>query len=533
MRLINLDLKPPSSIEIATIGYSLGHGFTAIPLDRLVSGETLLAPLHLDTTIGYGDVFTRLMAESTHPPFYFWLTHWWLDLWLENGDLVPLAVARSLSAILGALAIPASFGLGWVAFRSRRIAHLTAILMAFSPYGIYLAQEARHYTLSVLWTISSIICAIVAVRLIRQQKLLLWLSFGWISINALGIATHYFFVLVLSAEAIALFIYWWGERSVLGWRYWRNLYLAGCGTVASCFVWLPVVTGVSSNELTTWIKTSYDFQEILLPPFFMLGWIQSMTMLLPLEGVPFGIAIASIVIIVAVTIWTLPQLVRGWWRSRHLDKSAFLIVSGYFLGSILLFLLIIYGWGRDLSLAARYHFVYFPVLLLIIAVGMANYRGKAVYKSTIAIVLIMSLLGSFTVVYNYGYQKSRPTDLTAAFIQQNYTHPTTIAMGYQTHSQTRELIALAYSFNRLQGDRRSNSPPFKPQFLLNRGYVNGVDRGLYNLHHSIANQTKPLDLWTIDLAIGETSLNQINCWQNQEITIPENRYLDSLYVCQY
>ena len=534
MRLTNLDLKPPSSIEIATIGYSLGHGFTAIPLDRVVSGEILLAPLHLDTTIGYRDIFTRLMAESTHPPLYFWLTHWWLDLWLESGDLVPLAVARSLSAILGALAISASYGLGWVAFRSRRIAHLTAILMALSPYGIYLAQEARHYTLSVLWTIASMVCAIVAIRLIRQQKLLpLWLSFSWISINALGIATHYFFILVLSAEAIAFLVAWWRDRLMLGWRSWRSLYLAGCGTIAGCLVWLPVVTGVSSNELTTWIKTSYDLKEILLPPFYMLGWMQSMTMLLPLERVPQGIAIASILIIVVVTISTVPKLVVGWWRARNLENSVFLIVSGYFSGSILLFLLIIYGLGRDLSLAARYHFVYFPVLLLIIAVAMVNYERTTANKSLIAIVLTMSLLGSLTVVQNYGYQKSRPTDLTAAFIWQNSTNPATIAMGYQTHSQTRELIALAYSFNRLQGDRQPNGQPFKPQFLLNRGYVNGVDCGLYNLHHSIASQTKPLDLWTLDLAIDESSLNQINCWQNQEIGLPEHGDIDSLYVCQY
>lgn len=535
LRLTNLDLKPPSSIEVATIGYSLGHGFTTIPLDRVVSGETLLAPLHLDTAIGYGDVLARLMAESTHPPLYFWLTHWWLNLWLENGDFVPLAVARSLSAILGALAIPASFGLGWVAFRSWRIAHLTAILMAISPYGVYLAQEARHYTLTVLWTIASLMCAIEAIRLIRQQKFIPpWLSFIWISINALGIATHYFFILVLSAEAIAIFVYWLANRSWLGWRYWGCLYLAGCGTLAGCLVWLPVVPGVSSSELTTWIQTSFDLNEVWLPPFLMLGWMQSMIMLLPIEGVPRVVAIASVLIMAAVAIWAVPKLVGGWWRSlKARENDSISVVSSYFIGSMLFFLLIIYGWGRNLSLAARYHFVYFPALILIIAVAMANCWRTTQNRSLTAIVLTMSLLGSLTVVHNYGYQKSRPTDLTAAFIQNNSTNPATIALGHQTHSQTRELIALAYSFNRLQGDRQAHLQSFTPTFLLNRGYVDGVDRGLYNLHHSLASQTKPLDLWTIDLAIAKESLNQIHCWQNDSITLPENGYLDRLYVCQY
>jgi len=74
LRFTNLDMKPASSIEIATIGYSLGHGFSAIPLDQLLSMETLLAPLKFEQTIGYGEVFTRLQLESTHPPLYFWLT---------------------------------------------------------------------------------------------------------------------------------------------------------------------------------------------------------------------------------------------------------------------------------------------------------------------------------------------------------------------------------------------------------------------------------------------------------------------------
>ncbi|MEM7592369.1 MAG: hypothetical protein AAF383_12745, partial [Cyanobacteria bacterium P01_A01_bin.83] len=37
LRWTNLALKPASSIEIATIGYSLGHGFNQIPLDQLIS----------------------------------------------------------------------------------------------------------------------------------------------------------------------------------------------------------------------------------------------------------------------------------------------------------------------------------------------------------------------------------------------------------------------------------------------------------------------------------------------------------------
>jgi len=42
---------------------------------------------------------------------------------------------------------------GW--FRSRLVGQIAAAMMAVSPYGIYLAQEARHYTLAILLIIAS------------------------------------------------------------------------------------------------------------------------------------------------------------------------------------------------------------------------------------------------------------------------------------------------------------------------------------------------------------------------------------------
>ena len=537
VRFGNLDLKPASSIEIATIGYSLGHGFAAIPLDKVVAVETLLAPLRFDPTIGYAEVFERLTAESTHPPLYFWLTHWWLDLWLKGGELASLWMARSLSAIFGALAIPASFGLGWVAFRSRLTAHLAAVLMAISPYGVYLAQEARHYTLTVLWVIASVTCLVRAVQLIEQRKPLpIWLSCVWILVNALGVATHYFFVLALGAEAIAFTVTWIFNRRRLSFKYWRGLYLAGCGTLAGCLVWLPAARGVSSNEMTTWIQTSFELNDIWQPPVFLIAWLESMVMLLPINLSSKAVVIILVLIVQAIAIWTVPKLIKGW-RSQIAnspENTAMPILCSYLASSLLLFCLIIYGTGRNLSLAARYHFVYFPVFILLIAIALANcWRFPSLKsKQAVVVLLIMGLLGSFTTIYNYGFTKSRDCDRLATIIQTASNNPPVIAMSHYTHSQTRELIALAYSFSRLQDKQLANSSAPMPKFLLNRPYVNGIDTGLYNLDHSLATQNKPLDLWAINLAIGESAMNQIRCYKNATVDLPDSGYQDDLYYCQ-
>ncbi len=80
LRFTKLASKPLWSDEFATLVFSLGHSFLTIPLNQVISFETLLEPLKISTAGSVGDVINHLMTESTHPPIYFVLTHWWLQL---------------------------------------------------------------------------------------------------------------------------------------------------------------------------------------------------------------------------------------------------------------------------------------------------------------------------------------------------------------------------------------------------------------------------------------------------------------------
>jgi uncharacterized membrane protein len=534
IRLLNLDLKPPASIEISTIGYSLGHGFKQIPLDQVVDLDTLLAPLGLDTTIGYPEVWQRLLEESTHPPLYFWLTRWWASLWLKDGDLVSLQMARSLSTVFGTLAIPGIFVLGWRAFRSRLVGHFAAILMAFSPYGVYLAQEARHYTLTVLWVIASVTCLVEALRLIHQKsRIPLWLSLLWIVINGLGIATHYFFVLTLGSEAIAVIIFWLVIKDPQPVRYLRGLSLAGIGTLATTLAWLPVAKSVSGNEMTTWIATSYQLGDVFLPIPRMLAWIITMVMLLPIEGVPELIAIGSGIIVLGVLIWAMPLLGRQWQRAiaNAPTRLPMIILTGYLFGSLIMFFGLIYGLGKDASLAARYHFVYFPAVTLILAVALANCRLNTTFhrvtqNMVVAVMLIMGLLGSLTVVTDFGFRKSLHSDALAAYIQQTSKTPALVAITHKTHSEIRELVALALSFERL--DPPASAPP---QFILVSDNQYGREQFSSNLKQLVTDQSQPLNLVGVNLDLDDNILSELGCIQDQTKDLSSSGYRDRFYLC--
>ena len=205
LRFTNLAAKPPWADEWATLVFSLGHSFLTIPLEKIITLDTLLEPVRISSETGIQDVISNLLGESTHPPVYFVLNHLWLKLFSHPGELVSLELARSLSAGLGVLAIPIMFGFGLLISNSLLTGQLAAALMAFSPYGLYLSQETRHYTFVILLVIASLSCLIVAVKSAqKQQPISIALTLTWIVINSLGVATHYFFAFTLVTEILVL-----------------------------------------------------------------------------------------------------------------------------------------------------------------------------------------------------------------------------------------------------------------------------------------------------------------------------------------
>lgn len=578
LRFTNLEGKSPSSIEISTLGFSLGHGFLEVPLNQVISLNQLLLPLRFDTTTSSSDVMHHLMSESNHPPLYFVLTHLWTKLFLENGELASLGSGRSLSAILGAVSIPAMFGLGWLAFRSLLVAQIAAALIAVSPYGIYLAQEARHYTLTILWLIASLSCLVVAVRCIYHRvSLPIWIGCAWIIVNSLGIATHYFFSLSLCAEALVIAGFWFRDFRV--WlqskseqsnsivskfpnssESWRRIYIVMAGTAIGCLVWLPTIQGISNQELTDWIQTSYELDEVWLPIPRLLAWWIAMIFLLPVEGTDLAVTVLSGLIILIVLLWVSPAVLRGI-RVQMASASLRLslqILGGFVIGAIAIFITLIYGFGKDLSQAARYHFVYFPAVIVLLAAALAipwkeESRGaagqgrnfnlksqvfnqklthsflKARGKKVVVVILLMGLLGAFTVVTNYGYQKSRRSDLLAAQIQATSQAPALIAMTYETHAELRALIGLAVDFKRLEQGVASKSAISNPEFLL----VQSQNDNSVSIPSALVTSLspRPLDLWAVNLKVDSNALEALNCRRvSRQPSINGYRY--RIYRCR-
>ncbi|MDJ0679918.1 MAG: hypothetical protein QNJ18_08670 [Xenococcaceae cyanobacterium MO_167.B52] len=534
LRITNLELKPPWSDEWATLVFSLGNSFRTIPLNDIISLDSLLSPLQLNKNTNTYDVVNNLLTESTHPPLYFVLTHWWLKIFGSNGEFVSIWLGRLLSALIGVLTIPAIFSLSLLLFRSQIIAHITAILITVSPWHIYLSQEARHYTLAMLWIMASLGCLNCAITSLKEQKTISsTIIIVWIIINSCGVATHYFFGLTLLAETLVLLVYWLQDslkyKTKILKASWQRIYLAIIGTFIGCSSWFFTWRSIPDNQLTSWIFTDNSWLEFYQPIARILLWLITMFALLPVEGVSDTIAIISGAIILLVLGWIFPKVIKGF--KAYSNNLQFTIVSRFVVSAIALILAIAYISGADLTISARFQFIYFPGIILLVGAVLGYLWQKAQAKKTIITFFILGLCGGLTIINNYGFQKVERPDLVVPIILEAHSNlaeqtPVIIATRHKTHGQTRKIMNIAWQFQELL---KQNKLSFQPQFLL--AHQIGEDGTPSNqiLQEKISNLSQPFQLWLINFSVPR--LSEYGCLKDQQYQGRVHGYKYKLYNC--
>ncbi|PLZ87751.1 glycosyltransferase [Fischerella thermalis CCMEE 5198] len=560
LRLTNLTAKSPWTDEFSTLVFSLGNSFLPVPLNQPITIDALLQPLQPQSGATIQDVLTHLFSESNHPPLYFVLTHLWLKLFPTQADLVSLWGARSLAAIFGAISIPAIYGLSWLAFRSRLVSHLAAAFMAISPYGIFLAQEARHYTLAILWVIASLACLVVATHHIQKRtQLPIWLVLAWIGINALGVATHYFFVLTLVTEAVVLIF-----LACQQWRPknrsprtqitnqddinsppphhptsflsppWKRIYAVAIGTLMAGIVWIPAfLHNAYGDKLTNWIQGDRIGIAWISPIFQAIAaWI-TMISLLPVESPEIPVVIASGLVMIIFFIWAIPILFNGFRTQLEKPQSRMItqVFAGVVVAAIALFFCFTYFLGIDLTRGARYNFVYFPAVVVLIGASLAIswntlqekiVRWGVTGKMSVIIIWVMGFISAITVVCNLGYQKYYRPDLFVELMQNTSKVPVLIATTQKTHVQIGEMMGVAREF------KFHNSHSLSAKFLL--AHKDKKTNASNTLQNVLKTLPRPLDLWLVNFHAAEPEAIK-NCVSDTQNLPAVNGYKYKIYHC--
>ncbi|MBD1810288.1 glycosyltransferase family 39 protein [Microcoleus vaginatus DQ-U2] len=542
LRFANLDSKPLWTDEFSTLVFSLGNSFRGVPIDRAIDLSTLLQPLQLRPGVGIADVLNHLLLESNHPPVYFMLAHWWMRLFGPTEDSL-VWIGRALPALLGVISVPAIYFLGKFAFSSRLVGQCAAAMMAVSPYGIYLAQEARHYTLGILLVIASLFCLLLAAKKLQQRAPLpIWAVLLWVVVNCLGIAVHYFFALTLCAEAIALIAVIWqqfnGKLPIENsqppniWQFqilWR-LFAVAMGTLAGGLVWLPIfLSNKYGSELTNWIVSGdRTFLDWIAPIFQALaGWITVMS-LLPVESPNLAVVVVSAIAMTIFFILVLPILFSALKNSLTTPDTRLgtVIFGGFVLSSIFLFFSFAYILGIDLTRGARYNFVYFPGVILLLGATLAVIFNTPTAKSqgfnlpavemagkkAVVLILAMGFFSGVTVNSNLGYRKYYKPDLLIPVIRELSKVPVLIATTQNTHVEIGELMGIGWEWERSSATdfvadvtdvtdvrKKEEVKAFdSPLFLLANQRRDAPEIAAGTLDKTLSQLQRPLDLWVVN-----------------------------------
>lgn len=565
LRFGNLTLKSPWTDEFATMVFSLGNSYQTVPFNQAISLDTLLEPLKPNPATAPTAVLRHLFDEDHHPPLYFLLAHWWTQLFSPVGNYVSLWAMRSLPAFLGVASIPAVYGLGWLAFRSQLVAQLAAAMMAVSPYGIFLAQEARHYTLGILWVIASLSCLVVALEHFKRQKLLpLPVALFWVVVNSLGMATHYFFSLTLCAEAMVLGGFWILRkiRKISPSPQWLRIGTVAAGTLVGSIVWLPVWQASREPEMIQWMISSKGNIWTIVNPIFqsLAAWI-TMLFLLPVEASTRLVWIISGLLMLLFFVWLVPILYRGIKTQLRQPNTGLAtgILGSFVFGAIALFFGITYFIGIDLTRGARYNFVYFPAFIVLVGAALAiSWQGNGGMgrhgemetrrngdaetrrwggKASVVTIWLMGFLSSLTVITNLGYQKYYRPDLLVSTMQQKSSVPLLIATTHNTLVQTGEMMGIAWEF---KGATNSLALPINPQFLLahqeqekcvSLSIPGNSCPAFTTLQQALAQLPRPLDLWLVNFKASVGELPACFPQKTTQSQISVDGYTTELYHC--
>ena len=440
LRFWHLDLKPLWLDEVITAVFSLGKNYHDLPLEEIFTPSMLEAIFTFQPNVSCPEIAENLATQSTHPPLFFCLMHQWL------GWLTPLTAPlswklRSLPALIGVIVIPGIYYLNRVAF-SPGAGLMGAALMAVSPFAIYLSQEARHYTLPVLL----ITLALLALLLIqdylhyRQQAppLILWLSWG--IINSIGCYVHYFFLLAFLAQLLTLIgmMYW--RRKLLPRGSWVSVMLVVVGVGVSYLPWLPVLLGDFGSPETSWLPQPENIAPLYQT---LVAWL-TMVIALPVENQPLWIQIPFVLLTIAFGSWIGWQFFQGvkqLWQQPKTHLATFTLIS-FILWVLLQFAAIIYLLGKDITIAPRYHFVYYPAVCALLGASLVS-QNKKRKKWQKLLPVGVAFLSSILVVVNLVFIKPFHPQQVAQDINLEPTAPLMMVMGYHDFQE----VALGLSFS--------------------------------------------------------------------------------------
>jgi len=387
----------------------------------------LLRLYHIDTNSLWFDEVCTVTFDS----FKSWLSnpnylYYNMPLYFLVTDVFTLfsdneTVLRLPGAIFGILTILYVYKIARLCF-NYRVALFASLIISISPFHVYYSQEARPYSMLMLFGIAS---TYYMIKALIQSRWKWWAAY--VIIATLGLYTHLFMGFVLIANCVFLLWYWWRRE---------NLPLKMCllPQAAILFLFSPILIKYGLYYVNIFLGTSEVFQATLhdlgrpTPTFgsianiliqffmsyFVVGFVLPQTAPATLViGIVKYFAARSVYISYAFFALVLVGLFTRW--RRRIDWTYDILFAVYLMLPLLLMYLISFDI-RILNL--RYTSFVFPAFCILIALSIDAFRNNKIKMIFLIGIVFIDLVALSNIYYNPRYQKEQWRDI-ASYIQQN------------------------------------------------------------------------------------------------------------------
>ena len=301
---------------------------------------------------GFGSMLDAIPGSEATPPVYYVLAWVWTHVF-GSGEVG----IRSLSALIGTATVPVAY-LAGRELVSRRVGITSAALVAVNPLLVWYSQEARAYALLVLLGGLSFLCFVRALREPGAHRLA-----AWAVVSSLALATHYFALFLVAAEAAWLLHRVRPRRAAV-------LALAPVVAVGAALLLLAE----HQLESPGWIdEISLASRVVQIPGFFLIGFE---------APIPF-VLVAVAALLALAGLWSLVA------RADVLERRAALLAGAVGAAAVLAPLVLSLA-GVDFLIFRNVIGALFP-LAVAVAVGFAGSCAGRIGPAAAAVLCALSV----------------------------------------------------------------------------------------------------------------------------------------------
>lgn len=353
-----------------------------VVLATLIGRFVVRSPLWLDEALSVnisklplGDIPDALRHDG-HPPLYYVLLHGWMSL-VGEGD----RAVRALSGVITILTLPLAFAVGR-RIGGRRLGITVALVFAVSPYAFRYGSETRMYALIIAEVFAGYLLVDAALERPRARTLV-----GIAAVAGLLLWTHYWAMWLLAATGVMVL-----ARVVLARRRGDGDASGAALRVAGALVvggltflpWLPTLLYQNEHTGTPWAES---FRATTLV----------VTSITEFAGGGYSEAqVGMMILVLLVMIGVFGSAVDN--RRIELDFFAHAL-SRRPLGVMALTIAVASAVGllNGMAFAPRYAAVFFPFFVILVALGLEQFRGGVVRDVVLTLFALTALAGAFFV----------------------------------------------------------------------------------------------------------------------------------------